>query len=138
MAATPQSVTSRHRSSQRTSANRLAVPEVVSVRDATPFFGLSAEQIELRDEVRRFAVEQVAPRARALEWHSDIRQRVDWELVEEASRRGWRTFGLPREDGGAGAGALDICLLVEELAYGDMGFAVILDQTMKVQRILAA
>ena len=113
------------------------MPEVVAVRDTTPFFGLSAEQVELRDEVHRFAVEQVAPHARSAEWNPDIRARVDWELIEEASRRGWRTFGLPREDGGSGASALDICLLVEELAYGDMGFAVILDQTLKVQRILA-
>jgi alkylation response protein AidB-like acyl-CoA dehydrogenase len=28
-------------------------------------------------------------------------------------------------------------VLIEELAYGDMGFAVIIDQTLKVQRILA-
>jgi acyl-CoA dehydrogenase len=113
------------------------VPEVVVAPAPKPFFGLSEEQVALRDEVRRFAVEQVAPRALEREWHPDIRQRVDWELIEEASRRGWRTFGLSREEGGSGASALDICLLVEELAYGDMGFAVILDQTLKVQRILA-
>jgi alkylation response protein AidB-like acyl-CoA dehydrogenase len=104
---------------------------------AAPFFGLTAEQERLRDEVRRFAVEQVAPRARSREWTPDARQRVDWELVEEASRRGWRTLGLPPEDGGGGASALDICVLVEALAYGDMGFAVVLDQTLKVQRIVA-
>jgi alkylation response protein AidB-like acyl-CoA dehydrogenase len=39
--------------------------------------------------------------------------------------------------GGGGAGPLAICVLIEELAYGDMGFAVIIDQTLKVQRILA-
>jgi len=105
--------------------------------EATPFFGLTAEQLRLRDEVRRFAVAEVAPRARSLEWEPDIRRRVDWELVEEASQRGWRTLGLPREDGGGGASPLDICVLVEGLAYGDMGFAVVLDQTLKVQRIVS-
>jgi alkylation response protein AidB-like acyl-CoA dehydrogenase len=105
-------------------------------RRPQPFFGLTPEQQQLREEVRRFAVERVAPRARELEWHLEIRQRVDWELVEEASARGWRTIGLPKEVGGGGASALDLCLLVEELAYGDMGFAVILDQTLKVQRIM--
>lgn len=104
---------------------------------ASPFFGLTTEQERLRAEVRRFAVEQVAPRARVREWEPDARERVDWELVEEASRRGWRTLGLPREDGGGGASPLDICVLVEELAYGDMGFAVVLDQTLKVQRIVS-
>jgi alkylation response protein AidB-like acyl-CoA dehydrogenase len=62
---------------------------------------------------------------------------VAWDLVEAASRLGWRTIGLALEDGGGGAGALDLCVLIEELAYGDMGFAVILDQTIKVQRILS-
>ncbi|MGH9101565.1 MAG: acyl-CoA dehydrogenase family protein, partial [Acidimicrobiales bacterium] len=59
-----------------------------------------------------------------------------WELVGELSRRGWRTMGLPEEVGGGGAGVLELCVLIEELAYGDMGLAVILDQTLKVQRIL--
>src|SRR5581483_2976243 len=86
---------------------------------ASPFFGLTTEQERLRAEVRRFAVEQVAPRARVREWEPDARERVDWELVEEASRRGWRTLGLPREDGGGGASPLDICVLVEELADGE-------------------
>jgi acyl-CoA dehydrogenase len=111
--------------------------EATTLTGAMPFFGLTDEQQRLREEVRRFAVDEVAPRARDREWEPDARARVDWELVEAASRRGWRTMGLPREDGGGGAGALDLCLLVEELAYGDVGFAVVLDQTLKVQRILA-
>jgi alkylation response protein AidB-like acyl-CoA dehydrogenase len=104
---------------------------------ASPFFGLTDAQRKLRDEVRRFAVEEVAPRAREREWLADPRDRVDWELVEEVSRRGWRTMGLPPGDGGWGSSALDLCLVVEELAYGDMGFAVLIDQTLKVQRIMA-
>jgi alkylation response protein AidB-like acyl-CoA dehydrogenase len=105
--------------------------------EAAPFFGLTRAQQELRKQARDFAVDEVASRAREAEWRPDIRQRVDWELVEELSRRGWRTMGLPAEDGGLDAGALDICVVVEELAYGDMGFAILLDQTLKVQRIIA-
>jgi alkylation response protein AidB-like acyl-CoA dehydrogenase len=101
-----------------------------------PHFGLTAEQVELQMEARRFALEELRPRAAAMEWEREAGRRVAWDLVEEASRRGWRTIGLAREDGGGGASALDLCVLVEELAYGDMGFAVILDQTIKVQRIL--
>jgi acyl-CoA dehydrogenase len=41
-------------------------------------------------------------------------------------------------DGGQGADALAFCVLAEELAYGDMGFAVVLDQTLKVQKIVAS
>jgi alkylation response protein AidB-like acyl-CoA dehydrogenase len=99
-------------------------------------FGLTAEQVELQAEARRFALDQVRPRAAAMEWDPEPDRRVAWDLVEEASRRGWRTIGLAREDGGGGASVLDLCVLIEELGYGDMGFAVILDQTIKVQRIL--
>ena len=90
---------------------------------------------ELRGAVRPFA-ERLRIAAAEREWRADPRERVPWELVEEASRRGWRTLGLPAEAGGGGATVLELCVLVEELARGDMGFAVLLDQTLKVQRIL--
>lgn len=109
----------------------------VAPAQGAPRFGLSSEQLGLQAETRRFALERLRPRAAELEWEADPARRVDWEMVEEASARGWRTLGLDRAEGGGGASALDLCLLVEELAYGDMGFAVILDQTLKVQRILA-
>ena len=102
-----------------------------------PHFGLTPEIERLRAEARAFALEKLRPRASQLEWDPDPRRRVDWELVEEASRRGWRTIGLPVSDGGGGMSALGLCVLIEELAYGDMGFAVIIDQTIKVQRIIA-
>jgi alkylation response protein AidB-like acyl-CoA dehydrogenase len=103
----------------------------------TAYFGLPPDLVALQTEVRSFAFETLRGRARELEWRSDPRERVAWDLVEEASARGWRTFGLPPEEGGAGASALALCVLVEELSYGDMGFAVLIDQCLKVQRILS-
>jgi alkylation response protein AidB-like acyl-CoA dehydrogenase len=104
-------------------------------RGASPLFGLTPELEALRDEARAFA-QRLRPRASENEWRP-IRERVDWDMVEEASQRGWRTLGLPREDGGGGASALALNVLIEELAAGDMGFSVIIDQTLKVQRIIA-
>lgn len=98
---------------------------------------LPPELEELRASARSFALEKLRPRAREMEWAVDPAARVAWDLVEEASARGWRTLGLPRELSGGGASPLALCVLIEELAYGDMGFAVIIDQTLKVQRILA-
>lgn len=97
---------------------------------------LSPEVAALRDEVRAFAP-RLRQEAARLEWEPDARQRVPWELVAEGSRRGWRTMGLPPDWGGGGASVLALCVLIEELAAGDMGYAVIIDQTLKVQRILA-
>jgi alkylation response protein AidB-like acyl-CoA dehydrogenase len=98
----------------------------------TPFFGLPPELEELRREARAFALERLRPRAAELEWRQDPRERVAWDLLEECSARGWRTLGL-----GEGTSVLALCVLIEELAFGDMGFAVLMDQTLKVQRILA-
>lgn len=96
-----------------------------------PSFGLTPALLELQAEARAFALERLRPRAAELEWREDPRERVPWDLVEEASERGWRTMGLDED-----ASVLGLCVLIEELAYGDMGFAVLIDQTLKVQRIL--
>jgi alkylation response protein AidB-like acyl-CoA dehydrogenase len=109
----------------------------VDSQTAVPYFGLSPELKKLRDEVHTWSVEHLRPRAAELEWESDPADRVAWDLVDVASERGWRTFGLGTTDGGTGADALGLAVLVEELAYGDMGFAVLIDQCLKVQRILA-
>lgn len=90
----------------------------------------------LKEEVNDFATGLRAEASRR-EWEVDPARRVPWDLVEEASRRGWRTMGLPEDWGGQGASVLALCVLAEELAWGDMGFAVILDQTLKVERIVA-
>ena len=97
---------------------------------ATPF-GLPADVAELRREVREFALERLRPRAAELEWEPHAADRVAWDLLEEASARGWRTLGLAE-----GTSVLALCVLIEELAYGDMGFAVLVDQTLKVQRVI--
>jgi acyl-CoA dehydrogenase len=110
---------------------------IASESGATPMFGLTPELEELRRNVRAWAVGKLRPRAAELEWEPEPRDRVAWDLLEKASALGWRTFGLPEEEGGAGASALAIAVLIEELSYGDMGFAVLIDQCIKVQRILA-
>ena len=103
-----------------------------AVATAAPFFGLPADVEELRVQARGFALERLRPRAAELEWAPDPRERVPWDVLEEASARGWRTLGLEPE-----GSVLALCVLIEELAFGDMGFAVLMDQTLKVQRILA-
>jgi acyl-CoA dehydrogenase len=101
-----------------------------------PFFGLPPRLREVQLEVREFARQKLRPVSSELEWRREPSERIAWELLEEASARGWRTFGLPQDVGGAGASALGLAVLVEELSYGDMGFAVLIDQCLKVQRIL--
>ncbi len=67
---------------------------------------------------------------------TDLAARFPWDLMESASRLGLRTLRVPRELGGAGANTLTLCVLGEELAAGDLGVAVTLDQTWKISHLL--
>lgn len=74
--------------------------------------GLSDEQLLLRRTVRQFAQEKVAPRARAL----DAEQSFPRESWEEAAGLGLLGTTVASQDGGAGLGLTELCLIGEELA----------------------
>jgi isovaleryl-CoA dehydrogenase len=74
--------------------------------------GLSDEQLLLRRTVRQFAQEKVAPRALAL----DAEQGFPRESWEEAAGLGLLGTTVASEDGGAGLGLTELCLIGEELA----------------------
>src|SRR3990172_4206247 len=95
-------------------------------------FALTEEQIALRDLARDFVAREVAPVAADLDAHPDPADCFSWELVEKLSAVGLRTVALAEAYGGAGADALTLCVLAEELAVGDMGVAVLMAQTWKI------
>jgi alkylation response protein AidB-like acyl-CoA dehydrogenase len=95
-------------------------------------FALTEEQVLLRNLARRFVAEEVRPRAAALDAEVDPAACFSWEIVERASALGLRTLTLEAAYGGAGADSLTTALLVEELAVGDLGVAVIFAQTWKI------
>ena len=101
-------------------------------------FDLTDRQRELRDLARQFRAEVIEPiEPHRREWIDDPDERFPWEVVEAGSRWGLRTLTVPRAYGGAEASVLELCLVVEELAAGDMGIAVVFDQTWKVCDMLA-
>jgi alkylation response protein AidB-like acyl-CoA dehydrogenase len=102
-------------------------------------FGLSDRErllLELARAFRREVIDPLEPHRR--EWVSDPAERFPWEVVVEGSRRGLRTLTVPERYGGWGATTLELALVVEELAAGDMGIAVIFDQTWKVCDMIEA
>jgi alkylation response protein AidB-like acyl-CoA dehydrogenase len=113
-----------------------AIEHRAAATETAPFLGLPRDLRDLQDEVREFAIRQLRPAAAELEWEPTPTRRVAWDLVDEASRRGWRTIGLPSPKGGTASSALALTVLIEELSYGDMGFAVLIDQCVKVQRLI--
>jgi alkylation response protein AidB-like acyl-CoA dehydrogenase len=97
---------------------------------------LTPEQLEFRDTVRGFVEGDVKPAA----LHPDRLQPFDKPLLkgllDKASQMGLRTIALSEEAGGAGADCLTSCIVMEELAAGDVDLAVALAQTSALARTL--
>ena len=99
-------------------------------------FSLTETQLSLQRLAHEFAEKEIRPVARERERIRDPKERFPWEILEKGSRLGLRTLSLPEERGGAGATILDLCVVGEELAWGDLGVAVTFDQTWKISHFL--
>ncbi|HEX4678598.1 MAG TPA: acyl-CoA dehydrogenase family protein [Gaiellaceae bacterium] len=85
-------------------------------------FDLEQEHELLRDTVRQFALEKVAPVAEEL----DKEKRFPYELVAELAELGLMGMTIPEEYGGAGADTLSYAIAVEELTRIDSSVAITL------------
>ncbi len=80
--------------------------------DSVMSFGLSEEIVALRDMVRRFAAEEIAPRAARI----DADNLFPADLWEKFGALGLLGITVPEEDGGSGMGYLAHCVAVEEIS----------------------
>ena len=83
-------------------------------------FDLPDEDRALRDTVRDFAVNEVAPVAE----HLDRTKTFPVDLVRKMGALGWMGIPFPEEVGGAGGTALQYALAVEELTRIDSSVAI--------------
>src|ERR1700745_1185161 len=82
-------------------------------------FSWSAEQEALRDTVRRFARQEVAPLSSAIDRDGVIPP----DLVAGLAKLGLLAMGLPAGLGGSGATSVDLGIVVEELSRADFAVA---------------
>ncbi|MEW5912939.1 MAG: acyl-CoA dehydrogenase family protein [Thermodesulfobacteriota bacterium] len=75
-------------------------------------YGLTEEQIMLRDMVRRLAQEQIAPGAA----QRDQEAKFPWDVVQVFRDNGLFGADFPEEYGGSAMGLLALCLACEEVA----------------------
>ncbi|WP_121822327.1 acyl-CoA dehydrogenase family protein [Halostella salina] len=83
-------------------------------------FSLSDEQQAIRDEVRRFAENEVEPVAKEY----DQEEKFPHEVVEKAAEMGLTGANIPIEYGGAGYSPLETAIIVEELFAVDPGIGL--------------
>lgn len=81
---------------------------------------LTDTQEAFRDEVARFAAEEIAPHATA--W--DLEDRYPRELFTHLGKLGWLGVGFDETAGGSGGGPVERCLLIEGLARASSGVAL--------------
>jgi acyl-CoA dehydrogenase len=83
-------------------------------------FELTEEQQAIRDEVRRFAENEVAPVATEY----DEEEKYPHDLMDEAAKMGLTGANIPMEYGGAGYSPLEVALIIEELFAVDPGIGL--------------
>ncbi|MFQ5697207.1 MAG: acyl-CoA dehydrogenase family protein [Myxococcota bacterium] len=103
--------------------------------------GLSAEQVQLRDEAHRFAAEVLRPAALELDDLSPDEVIAPgsrlWDVFREAYKAGQHLRSFPESLGGANLGPEDSWVVGEELGWGSSGLSVSLGVTSMPFRFAA-
>jgi len=98
-------------------------------------FSLSDEQKQLQELARKFAKEEIIPKAA----HHDESGEYPREIAKKAWELGLMNTHIPQEYGGLGLGVLEGCIITEELAYGCTGIATAMEaNTLAAAPIIVA
>jgi alkylation response protein AidB-like acyl-CoA dehydrogenase len=97
---------------------------------------LTPEQLEMRDTLRDFAEREMKAAAIHPDRLQPFEKPVMTDLLAKATQLGIRTLALSEDAGGAGADNLTTCIVLEELASGEVDIATILGTTATLGRTL--
>ena len=75
-------------------------------------FVLNEEQLAFKQSVRGLVEDKIAPRAAEI----DETDEYPWDIDELLVKNGFAGVSYPEEYGGAGGGAVEMCILVEEIS----------------------
>ena len=100
-------------------------------------FLLTPEQQRWRERARAFTEQHIKPDVLRRDRLPNAADRIPWDWIREADKQGIRTIGVPKQFGGAACDIFTMCLVGEELAVGDLGFAVIMDQCWKMAHLFS-
>ena len=86
-------------------------------------FTLSEEHLALQRMVKDFAQKEVRPVVRELDRLPDPRNAFPWDAVNKGAELGFHKMSIPEAYGGLGLDCLSACIVAEEMAAVDAGFA---------------
>ena len=88
-----------------------------------PNFEFTDDQKQLQDLARKFAKEEIIPKAA----HHDSSGEYPREIAKKAWDLGLMNTHVPQDYGGLGLGVLEGCIITEELAYGCTGICTAME-----------
>ncbi|HEY9447274.1 MAG TPA: acyl-CoA dehydrogenase family protein, partial [Burkholderiales bacterium] len=97
---------------------------------------LTPEQLEMRDTIRDFVTREIKPAALHPARLEPFEKPLLADALMQASQMGLRMLALPEEAGGAGAGSLTSCIVMEELGAGDVDVAMAMAHTAGLARTI--
>lgn len=97
-------------------------------------FGLTEEQVLLRETVHRF-VDEVCPPEQAKAW--DEAHHYPAELFQAFAALGWIELAFPERDDGAGGGAAELAIITEELGRASLDVAQCFCLTLQAGLVLS-
>src|SRR5262245_7662780 len=99
-----------------------APPQGAVQNGVIPFgYELGEDHAMLRDSIRKFAREVVAPGAAERDRTGEFPR----EIVQQLGEMGYQGICIPEQYGGAGMDAIASAIVVEELSYADASVGVI-------------
>lgn len=107
--------------SGNTQAARLRLVALMQDQGGATLFGASGLDDELemiRDQFRRYAIEQIEPHAH--DWHLND-ELIPMEVIHELADMGVFGLTIPEEHGGLGLSKASMCVVSEELSRGYIG-----------------
>ncbi|MDT4894026.1 MAG: hypothetical protein QOE97_3061 [Pseudonocardiales bacterium] len=96
---------------------------------------LTDEQLDLRDATRDYANRVIRPAVQQLESLERVED-FPWELMREGTALGLKALPLPRDLGGRDADMVTQCIVVEELAAGDLSVAYFVRHYWRFARLV--
>ncbi|XP_003739502.1 probable medium-chain specific acyl-CoA dehydrogenase, mitochondrial [Galendromus occidentalis] len=88
-------------------------------------FDLTDEQREMQTLARKFAREEILPKAADYDKTGEF----PWDIVKKAHEVGLMNLGIPQSIGGMGLGVLPSCIVTEELAWACTGISTVIEAT---------
>jgi len=99
-------------------------------------FSLSGDQQALYDVVHRFTMNEIRPVAEKFDSEVTPEAAIPMDIFQQGMSLGFSNIVVPEEYGGYGGNMVDYSIVIEEIAYGDVGVADLFLVNISLSRLI--